>query len=375
MFYAHHAQTISNSWTHLDPTRVFAGQYWDEFGMTAHLVPDGAHVLMLGLARGGGLRPILSSSKKLKITAIDFNPSLVEGCRNQFRKDFPRLDFEAIHMDAANFLSSTSEKFDCIWLDLYSESEYCPLYFDTSFIRSLNEHLKDTGVLMVNAYGLPNQFLPLERSGVQSAHVACLKKEFSHIAAIPYRRNMTIIASKCRPQALSAEPHRDLNFRDSRSFRGMAMRLNHLSSISFIENTVSVDLCLQNINRHMIRLWSEVVHEIRHLGERISSPQDILTLLESPSSGASILSRAIGRSRSVLMTFPILAASEIHLRPLNMAWLYGWLFENADELKFNHPDIYREIWLTQLWASCLHLSETLSIYEERLWALIEKELS
>lgn len=377
MFYAPQSPKISNQWTHLDPSQVFTGQYWDEFGLTPHLVPDGAKVLMLGLARGGGIRPILSSTKELHVTAVDLDKALVAECQTQFANDFPVLNFTSLVAEARDYIFANQNLFDCIWLDVYLEDSYSELYFDNDFFQQVRASLTKTGVLMINAYGLPNQFKPLTRGGAQAQHLLSLARVFDFVAAIPHRRNLTFIACDEKPIVYSSSPHPQLNLIDRRSMQGHSLRLMDLQCIDManVYSRPLESLKFRVMDQHMQSLWPEMVADLQRLGCKLSAPIEILRLIEDPIASAAVLDNAlINRAELVLACFPILYAAEFQMRDLNIEWLLNWFLKNAEELRNENPRAFREIWLAQLWAIILRAPERLEKHQNILWTVMEKEL-
>lgn len=333
---------------------------------------------MLGLARGGGIRPILSSTKELHVTAVDLDKNLVSQCRSQFTTDFPKLRFTSLVADARDYILTNQMLFDCIWLDVYLEDSYSELYFDENFFQHIRGRLTEKGVLMVNAYGLPNQFKPLTRGGAQAQHLLNLSRVFDFVSIVPHRRNMTIIAADNSPAVYPSSPHPQLKQIDRRSVRGHSLRLRDLRRVDIAEvNARPLEsLKFKIMDQQMQSFWPEMVADLQQLGCNLSAPIEILRLIEDPILSAAVLDKALAsRTELVLTCFPILCAAEFQMRDLNVEWLINWFLSNIEQLQIKTPYTFREIWLPQLWAIVLRAPERLDKHQNLLWSVMEKELA
>jgi hypothetical protein len=358
MFYSSIAKVIDTHSTYLDTKRVFTGHYWDEFALTGALAPDGAKVLMLGLSLGGGIRPILASNRSFELTAVDRDADTVARCDRFYNQHFPDLKFKAIAADALEFVQTTRETFDVIWLDIYLESGYSPLYFEPKFFEQILRCLSSSGVLLVNSFGIPNQFCPLDRPGVQTDLCAGLQSTFDFVGAIPYRRNITFVAGRSKPKIRNIEISENLLSFDKAGLLVGNLKVRDLSDLP--RTKFNSDISLRSfhvIDIRMHDLWREVITALKRYDVYLGQPRELLQFVQDVEAAPYVLDRALEEGSELLLsTFPILAAGESHLHPLKLDWLFQWAAENSKRLQSEYGVLYRQLWLPQLLSMVLQSS-------------------
>ena len=378
MFYHENTDIIDTPSSYLDPRQVFTGNYWDEFGFTPYLAPDNAKVLMLGLASGGGLRSLFSSTKKLQLQCVDVDAKSLDQCRRFFAQKFPHIYFETECVEAKSYLRNSDTSYDLIWLDIYAYDSYSELYFDKEFLNLLKLHLKPSGVLMVNTYGIPTQFAPLLTNSVQRESARLLKQQFEFVGSIPNRRNQTLVASRTKPVLQMCEPHQELSALDKRSFLLQGARLRHLRVIpELIE--LPLDLALETkftvLDQHMRNGWRNLIQTLRFYDVNIESPKDLLQFVQDPQQCTAFLTKALSvKDGSVLEFLPIVCAGESHVHKLNVSWIFDWVLQNKTTLLQDHKSQFTQVWLPQLWFLILHPSKKYRSYCFQLLSLIEEAL-
>jgi hypothetical protein len=357
MFYCEKLQTIDTNSSYLHPQQVFAGNYWDDFGLTPFLVPDGARVLMLGLSLGGGIRPLLSSTKNISLTCVDFDQRNVERCRTLFAKSFPHLGFETMVADAWEFIESTKESYDLIWLDIYEPDSYSELCFDADFLKNLREKLTSSGVLAVNAYGIPSQFKPLQKASAQRALAYHLQNTFSFVGNLPFRRNQTLLAANTRPLFYPAQAHSDLSGLDKKSLAAQGQRLRSLQALEPLKETTT-DLASESqfveIDHHMLNGWQEILKRLSEYGVTLSAPRELLGFIQNGELCSPILVQSMLRKDDFISFVAILCAGESHIQNLDVSWIFSWTVKYHHMMAKTFPEMYRQVWLPQLWALILH---------------------
>lgn len=357
MFYSSTPNIINDNSSYLHSRHVFSGQYWDEFGMTAYLVPDNAKVLMLGLSLGGGVRPLLASSKNIELTCVDLDQQSMERCRSYYRKHFSGLRFATVIASAEDYLSQCKEKYDCIWLDIYENESYSPLLLGDTLYSRIRQSLTTSGVLLINAYGIPNQFAPLRRGGIQSLVASAVAKSFPFLSAIPYRRNVTFIAAGEPPEIYPCTAHAELAPLDQVAFQSLELKLRDLKPIQATLPVKAVTGEFSAIDQEMRGLWKEILSELANRNVHLSHAGELLDLIQSDARAIEILDSAlIDKHTTLLSSFVILCAGESHLRPLHVDWIFDWSLCNAERLATDVPALYRDIWLPQLTSMILQTS-------------------
>lgn len=373
MFYCKNLKVIDNNSSYLDPQRVFSGNYWDEFGLSPYLVPENGKILMLGSALGGGIRPALSSSKTIHLTCVDLDSKTVERCRQIYRQSFPGLKFRMEVADAKEYVTSTTEKFDLIWLDIYEIDSYCQLYFDSDFIKKIQSCLSNRGVLAVNAYGIPNQFKPLEVQSAQRAMAGVLQSCFPFVAGIPFRRNITFLCSEMKPQIHPADFHSSLSNLDKKTFVIQGQRLKHLKSlpaVGLVHSNLIFESKFSQIDSHMRQGWIKVLKTLENYQIKLNHPYDLLSFIQNKILCSAFLDEALTKKESVTF-IPILAAGESQTQNIDVAWLFDWFLENHEKVLSHNSVEYYQIWLPQLWFLVLHPSAKYRPYCFRVFSLFE----
>lgn len=376
MFYQDSSEVIDTPSTYLDPRQIFTGNYWDEFAFTSYLVPNEAKVLMLGLASGGGLRPLLASTKQIQLTCVDSDNESVEKCQQFYRSKFPDIKFDVIKTDARIYMNGCSEQYDLIWLDIYQTDSYSDLYFNIEFLKLLKRRLTSKGMLAVNAYGLPTQFKPLKAATAQRECARSLQRVFEFVGAIPNRRNQTLLATAEFPNFYKAEPHSELSAIDKKSFLIQGLRLQYLQTIqktSENENDSNVSLRFADIDTEMRKEWSLLLHKLRLQGVCLKEPIELLNFIQNPIVCREYLDKVLEKKDESLINFiPILCAGEAFVRDLEVGWIFLWTLENFPKLIKYHNTMFVQIWLTQLWCLILHPSKKYRSYCFQIYSLFRE---
>lgn len=337
---------VRTDWTHLHPDQVFTGQHSDEFALTPHLVRAGARVLLLGLAGGAGLRPMLASAKRLDVTTVDLERPTLLACREFYARHFPSLDFRTVHADARRFLEVSQSEFDAIWVDTYARDAYPELMQDAAFYELLERRLAPGGFVAVNTIGLPIHFAPLERDGIQRAVAANVTRVFGHVLALPYRRNLTLIGARDPSKLHATEPHPLLNELDARTLAQFPTRLSALEPITLNAAPVPSDASFSEIDATIADLWEEFVAELRAHGFQLEKPRDLITFVQNETLATIALEVALSRNAPFVTAVPILCADHMNERFLNVDWIFNWYAKNRARLGRHQ----RSVWRTQLWS-------------------------
>jgi spermidine synthase len=360
MFYSQHIKIIDNPSSYLDSKQVFTGNYWDEFGLTSFLIPDNARVLMLGLGTGGGIRPLMSSTKNIDLTCVDLDGKSTEICRDLFTRNFPNLKFEIVVDDAKTFLEQSSASYDFIWLDIYRSDSYSELYFEQDFHDLVKLRLTAEGVLAVNAYGIPTQFKPFSVNSVQRETARVLQNTFSFVGAIPNRRNQTIIASAGSPKVLPSYPHPELSALDKRSFLVQGVRVQYIDQLATLDkNEVNLKVQAQfvELDRHMKSGWLELIERLKSRNLSVSAAIDLLALVQDAERAKSVLDDGLMNSYFEDLDFiPIVCSGESFLRDLDVEWVFRWMLNNYKNIPAEHRRRFVQVWLTQAWSLILNPS-------------------
>lgn len=377
MFYSRHLKEISTNSSYLNPEQVFSGNYWDEFGLSSYLVPDSGQVLMLGLSLGGGIRPMLASTKKISLTCIDLDEKAINKCRSIFKDNFSNLIFESHVADALTFLNDIDKSFDLIWLDIYDQKSYCNICFDLDFLEKIRSKLTPEGVLAVNAYGIPSQFQPLQQPSAQKELAHRLQKVFAFVGTLPFRRNQTFIACKEKPFFHDAQPHPSLSGLDKKSMSVLKARIKNLVPLERIESDV-IDLqqvCdFEFIDQEMRKGWQTVTKKLRSYGISIDHAQELLNLIQDEYLCSKILDRALTEKDEFVSFIAVLCAGESQIQNLNIEWIFNWTHKNSGRMAQTFPLMSSQVWLPQLWALAISPSKKYRMFSFQAYQLIQENL-
>ncbi|HEY1078973.1 MAG TPA: hypothetical protein VGE46_02715 [Bdellovibrio sp.] len=296
----------------------------------------------------------------MDLTCVDLDEKATNNCRNFFNSVFSNLKFVIEVAEAKSYLEKCESVFDLIWLDLYLPDSYSPLYFDPDFIHLLKTRLKTEGVLLVNAYGLPTQFKPLQGASAQSDCARLLKTQFSFVGTIPYRRNQTLVATTHRPNLFISEPHPLLSAMDKLSFQVQVSRVRRISEVSFSSNDLSRvgGRNFAEIDAQMRNGWKDLLISLRKYEVDLINPAELLQFIQNSSACVFFLDRALANRDAAIADFlPILCAGESYIQDLNVDWIFSWAISNSQTLKEAFGSSYYQIWLPQLWSLVQHPSK------------------
>ncbi len=123
--------------------------------------PGARSVLVLGGGEGATAREALKHRSVERVVMVDLDKDVVDACRrhlpNHHRGAFADPRFSLVVADAARFLATTRQRFDCIVFDLVDPAPPERLgpaqhLFQPEFFASLREHLAPGGLLAMQ-YG------------------------------------------------------------------------------------------------------------------------------------------------------------------------------------------------------------------------------
>jgi spermidine synthase len=115
---------------------------------------SGAHAVQLGLGAGAITR-FCSKRLKMRTTAVELNPRVVDACRHWFRLPAAASGFEVLEMDAQRFVDDVRRRgtVDALCVDLYDREAASPVLDSAAFYRSCFGLLADGGAMTVNLFG------------------------------------------------------------------------------------------------------------------------------------------------------------------------------------------------------------------------------
>jgi spermidine synthase len=158
--------------------------YYDLLSVVPLLRPfhDGDHqVAILGLAGGTGIpryTSLLPPGSTVDFTGVEVDDQVIDVARRYFGiNDMP---VRVLNQDGRNFLRSTTDTFDAILVDAYSNQLYIPSHMVTKeFFDLVRTRLKPGGILVTNI-NVTSSAAPLFRS-----LAATVSQSFPFVVAIP----------------------------------------------------------------------------------------------------------------------------------------------------------------------------------------------
>jgi len=114
----------------------------------------GAHAVQLGLGAGAITR-FCSKRLKMRATAVELNPRVIDVCRQWFRLPPPSAGFEIVAMNAQRFVDDPRRRgsVDALCVDLYDHEAASPVLDSAAFYRACFELLAAGGAMTVNLFG------------------------------------------------------------------------------------------------------------------------------------------------------------------------------------------------------------------------------
>jgi len=125
------------------------------------------HAVQLGLGAAAITR-FCHSTLRMRCTAVELNPSVIDACRLWFHLPAASKRFEVLNQDAADFVADAGriESAQALCVDLYDHDAASPALDSADFYRDCHRVLADGGVMSVNLFGRDASF---ERSAARIA--------------------------------------------------------------------------------------------------------------------------------------------------------------------------------------------------------------
>ena len=117
------------------------------------------HAVQLGLGAGAITR-YCHGMLRMKTTAVEINPSVIDACRLWFRLPADSSRLEVLQMDAAAFAADPArrESAAVLCVDLYDHEAASPVLDSAAFYRDCAALLAPSGVMSVNLFGRDASF-------------------------------------------------------------------------------------------------------------------------------------------------------------------------------------------------------------------------
>ena len=148
------------------------------------------HAVQLGLGAAAITR-FCHSSLRLRCTAVELNPSVIDACRLWFHLPAASGRLAVLEMDAAEFVADPDrlESAQVLCVDLYDHDAASPVLDSEAFYADCHRLLADGGVMSVNLFGRDASF---ERSASRIAAAFGAAQVFS---LRPTREGNTVVVA------------------------------------------------------------------------------------------------------------------------------------------------------------------------------------
>lgn len=107
-------------------------------------------VLVLGVAGGSVVKTLITDFEFTKsITGVELDPEIIEIANSYF--DLDKIsNFKCVIEDAEKFVSTSTDKFDLIIIDIFKDTEMPEFLFEESFINNIKQRLNIKGYIIFN---------------------------------------------------------------------------------------------------------------------------------------------------------------------------------------------------------------------------------
>ena len=117
------------------------------------------HAVQLGLGAAAITR-FCHSTLRMRTTAIELNPSVIDACRLFFRLPHDSARFQVLQLNAADYLADAerAQTAQVLCVDLYDHDAASPVLDSELFYRRCRRLLDEGGVMSVNLFGRDASF-------------------------------------------------------------------------------------------------------------------------------------------------------------------------------------------------------------------------
>ena len=117
------------------------------------------HAVQLGLGAASITR-FCHSTLRMRTTAVELNPSVIDACRLFFRLPHDSARFQVLRMNADDYLADAAlaQTAQVLCVDLYDHDAASPVLDSERFYRRCRRLLDDGGVMTVNLFGRDASF-------------------------------------------------------------------------------------------------------------------------------------------------------------------------------------------------------------------------
>jgi len=170
---------------------VLTGDYYDYLALLPYLRQQQElteKVAVLGLAGGTLTREYAQYFPTVYLTGVEVDPTVVDLARQYFHLDDQHV--QVVVNDARNFMRTTSDHYDIIVLDAFTNEYYIPWYLTTQEnFQQLHEHLNTNGVVAFNIGSATSD------SALLQALTTTLYSVFKHVYVMPVPHSLNYVVA------------------------------------------------------------------------------------------------------------------------------------------------------------------------------------
>ncbi|MDQ6679774.1 MAG: spermidine synthase [Pseudomonadota bacterium] len=146
------------------------------------------HAVQLGLGAGAITR-FCHGMLRMKTTAVELNPTVIDACRLWFRLPADSARLEVLQMDAAAYVADPTRRGSAavLCVDLYDHEAASPVLDSAAFYRNCHALLAPSGVMSVNLFGRDASF------EASAARIAAAFGAERVVSLAPTREGNTIV--------------------------------------------------------------------------------------------------------------------------------------------------------------------------------------
>ncbi|QSB17009.1 hypothetical protein JQS43_12500 [Natronosporangium hydrolyticum] len=298
---------------------------------------------MLGLGYGAGLRAVRASAPAADLFAVDRDPATVGLCRALYQVYFPSIRFRMQVADAAQLMRDSVECFDLICVDLYDGASHPALVFDAGFWEDVRSRVADTGVVLVNCWGLPEHLRPFAGASPQRALGEVLRTVWEEVRYLPARRNTTFVltstnVSLCIDE-VTAWP--GLSAADRAVLATAACRLRHARTVPQGDaGGIAPARTQAAIDAEMARRWPAMLEVVGDAAAAAGLPPAVASgrqVVLDPEIAVPVLRTLLDREAAEAAFIPTVAASLTFESDFRAGWFGEWIADTHLDLAEHSP--------------------------------------
>lgn len=125
--------------------------YMPAMMLACETTPNPTSALILGMGGGSMLHYLHHHYPQLHITAIEVNPQVIQLAEQHFAIDSEQERVSIIQTDAFEFVKTTEQQYDLIFVDLFSSSQPANTLLDKAFYADCKSCLSKQGSIAFNS--------------------------------------------------------------------------------------------------------------------------------------------------------------------------------------------------------------------------------